>query len=470
MSDAEKGSRKKVLIASANPLFAKGLQKVYGEKWGSESVDFNLASSMEETLARLESWQPELVIVDYDDRAIHREAFLSHFISGDRPMQVMLVSLQASGEVVVYDRRTLTPAQAEDWLGAPARPVEDSAKPKSRSGTMKHFLIVGALVIASTVLISLLFFAVGLLPDQASTQAVTIDTLFNAHFVIIAFLFSLITVFMVYSAIVFRSKPGEKQEGSYFTGNTRLEVVWTLIPLVTVLGFSYWGAQNLAEIRQEASQPLNVRVVGYQWAWLFEYPDYGVTSTTLYLPVNKQALRSLTSRDVIHSFWVPEFRVKQDVLPGENLVKQLRVTPNKIGSYEVMCAELCGGAHAYMNSPVQVVSQAEFEAWLSEQVNATEADPAVRGQKWAEINCTSCHTLDGSKLVGPTWKGLYGSQVELEDGSVVTVDDAYLLESILDPNKLIHKGYPANVMPATYGDLLTDEQIQDILAFIQTVD
>lgn len=334
---------------------------------------------------------------------------------------------------------------------------------------MKHFLIAGALVIVSTVLISLLLGAVGLLPEQASVQAVTIDKLFQAHFVIIAFLFSLITVFVVYSIVVFRSKPGQKQEGSYFTGNTRLEVVWTLIPLITVVGFSYWGAQNLAETRKEAPQALNVRVTGYQWAWLFEYPDYGVTSTTLYLPVDQQVLLSMTSRDVIHSFWVPEFRVKQDVLPGENLVKQLRVTPNKIGSYTVMCAELCGGAHAYMNSAVEVVSKADFEAWLSEQVNAVEADPVARGQKWSEINCVSCHTLDGAKLVGPTWKGLYGSQVELEDGSTVTVDDAYLFKSILEPNIQVHKGFPANVMPATYGDLLTSAQIEDIVAFIQTV-
>jgi cytochrome c oxidase subunit II len=481
MSKTEKGSRKRVLIASANPLFAQGLQKLYGEKWGPEAVEFSLAGSMGETLTRLESWQPDLVIVDYDDRTIHREEFLSHFISGDRNMQVMLVSLQASGAVVVYDRRTLTPAQAEDWLSLPAQGAqgaqgapgaqspEISTTPIPRSGHMKHFFIVGALVIASTVLISLLFGLIGLLPDQASTQAVTIDRLFNAHFIIIAFLFSLITVFVVYSIVVFRSKPGQKQEGAYFKGSTGLEVVWTLIPLITVVGFSYWGAQNLAEVRREDPQALNVRVVGYQWAWLFEYPDYGVSSTTLYLPVDRQVLFSMTSRDVIHSFWVPEFRVKQDVLPGENLVKELRVTPNKIGTYQVMCAELCGGAHAYMTSPVMVVSQADFGQWLAEQVNTSEPDPAKRGEKWATANCISCHSLDGSKIVGPTWKGLFGSQVELEDGTTVTVDDAYLLQSILEPNEQIHKGYPANVMPPTYKDLLSEEQIQDILAFIQTV-
>ena len=110
---------KRVLIASANPLFAKGLEKIYGDRWGKDAVELRLANSMGETLSRLESWYPDLVIVDYDDRTIHREEFLSHFITGDQPMQVMLVSLQASGEVVVYDRRTLTPAQAEDRLDLP---------------------------------------------------------------------------------------------------------------------------------------------------------------------------------------------------------------------------------------------------------------------------------------------------------------------------------------------------------------
>ena len=473
MNDAQPKHTRRVLIASANPLFGKGLQKIYGDRWGKEAVEFELASSMAETLARLETWQPELVIVDYDDRTIHREEFLSFFITGDRPMQVVLVSLQANGAVVVYDRRTLTPAQAEDWLNLPWQP-EPISEPPSRSdsmkGSAKHLLIAGLLVPVSTALIYLLLTNIGILPEQASTQAVTIDRLFNAHFLMIALLFSMIVVFIVYSIFVFRSKPGEKQEGAYFKGNNRLEVIWTIIPLGTVIAFSFFGARNLAETRTADPQALNVTVTAFQWGWSFEYPDYGVTSRELHLPVDRQVLLSLTSRDVIHSFWVPEFRVKQDALPGANLVKQLRITPTKTGSYTVMCAELCGGAHAYMNSPVIVVSKADFESWITAQVNEVLTDPVARGQKWAETTgCIACHSLDGTRLVGPSWKGLYGETVELADGTAVTADDAYLEKSILEPNAQISKDFPANVMPATYNDLLTNDQVKDIIEFMKTV-
>ncbi len=373
MNVSEPKRPRRVLIASANPLFGKGLQKIYGEHWGKENVEFKMASSMAETFATLESWTPDLVFVDYDDRTIHREEFLSHFITGDSPMQVVLVSLQASGEVVVYDRRSLTPAQASDWLNLPWQ-TESKLVPSSRRGNMKgnakHFVIVGILVAVSTAVLYFLLTHIGLLPTEASAQAVTIDRLFDAHFFVIALLFSIIVVFLVYSLVVFRSRPGEKQEGAYFKGNNRLEIIWTVIPLGTVIAFSFIGARNLAETRQVDQQALNVKVTAFQWAWAFEYPDYGVTSRELYLPVDHQVLFSLTSRDVIHSFWVPEFRVKQDALPGENLVKQLRINPIKVGNYTVMCAELCGGAHAYMTAPVHVVSKADFDKWISEQVNA----------------------------------------------------------------------------------------------------
>lgn len=337
-------------------------------------------------------------------------------------------------------------------------------------GNVRHLVTAGLLVVVSTALLYFLMTSIGLLPEEASTQAATIDRLFNAHFFMISLLFSLIVVFVLYSVVVFRSKPGEKKEGAYFKGNNRLEVIWTIIPLGTVIAFSFFGARNLAETRQAEAQPLNVRVVGFQWGWSFEYTDYGVTARELHLPVDRQVLLSLTSRDVIHSFWVPEFRVKQDALPGENLVKQLRITPTKIGNYTLMCAELCGGAHAYMNSPVIVSSKADFDTWIGEQVSAVLTDPVERGKKWAETTgCLSCHSVDGSKLVGPSWQGLFGETVRFTDGTSATADEAYLRSAILEPNMQITEGYAANVMPATYQTLLTDDQINDIVEYIKTI-
>jgi cytochrome c oxidase subunit II len=454
MSDSTQNPLRRVLIASANPLFARGLQKMVLDRWTQRGAEVRIASSMEEAVAALDSWTPDLVIVDYDDvgrpGSIQRPVFLSHFIAGDRPMQVMLVSLRESGEVVVYDRRTLTPAQAEDWLDLPwplapqaseeqPAPVTPAAKAgaatadygirnQPRRDGMKHFGIVGVMTVIVAVLVYLLLTSGGgLFAEAASVQAGPADDMVNLQLGLIAFLFGLITSAITYSVIVFRAKPGDKSEGPYIKGSTRLEVLWTVLPLIVVIYLSFLGAQALGEIRREDPQAMQIKVTGFQWSWLFEYPDYGIQSNVLYMPVDKQAQLLLTSRDVIHSFWVPEFRVKQDALPGENLVKELRLTPNREGTYTMMCAELCGGAHATMNSEVRVVSQAEFDAWVAEQTSAAAADPATRGDRLARTNgCIGCHSLDGTMTVGPTWKGVYGSQIQLTDGSTVTSRPGYL--------------------------------------------
>lgn len=463
--------KRRVLIASANPLYGKGLEKLLAQKAAGAAYEIRIASTMAETLNMLEAWRPDLVIVDYDDQTIDRNQFLNQFIVGDRAMQVMLVSLKASGAAVVYDRRTLSPDQTQDWLQLPidSQPLQSRAH-SQRSEGMKHFIIVAVLVAISTVLVNLLLQSIGLLPVEASTQAAIIDRLFDTHFLVISFLFSLIVVFLVYSLIVFRRRKDGDQEGKFFKGSTRLEVLWTILPLGTVIYFSYLGSLSLAETRKVDPQALEVKVIGRQWSWTFEYPEFGIVSDTLQLPVNRQVLLKMTSEDVIHSFWVPEFRVKQDLLPGENLVKELRITPTIIGSYKVRCAELCGTLHAYMESPVVVVSDADFQAWVDEEVKLLNADPATRGERVSKQNgCLACHSVDGTRLVGPSWLGLYESQRELADGTTVVADDAYLLNSIIKPNAHVVAGYPPGVMPQSYVDSLSETQLSDIIAFIKTL-
>jgi cytochrome c oxidase subunit 2 len=192
-----------------------------------------------------------------------------------------------------------------------------------------------------------------------------------------------------------------------------------------------------------------------------------VVSDVLVLPVDKQVLLRLSAIDVIHSFWVPEFRVKQDAVPG--IETQLRINPNKIGAYTLMCAELCGRSHAYMTSTVNVTTQTEFDGWVNEQLTYVSDDPLVRGQAWVDrYGCEACHSLDGSPLVGPSFLGIYGRQEILEDDSTVTVDDAYLYESIREPSRRIVQGFP-NAMPVNVAESMTDEQIADILAFLKTL-
>jgi len=214
-----------------------------------------------------------------------------------------------------------------------------------------------------------------------------------------------------------------------------------------------------------------VKVTGLQWSWTFEYePVNGlaVVSDELHVPVGKQVLLRMTSNDVIHSFWVPEFRVKQDLVPGR--ITELRITPTLEGNYKVRCAELCGTSHYSMEKPVVVSSQEEFDAWMTEQLALAEEasqTPEGRGQALVAANgCAACHSINGSPGIGPTWFGLFGRTEELTDGSTVVVDDAYMHESISAPQAKIVAGFENQLMPA-YG--FTDEQIADIIAYIKTL-
>lgn len=333
---------------------------------------------------------------------------------------------------------------------------------------MRHFVIAGILVVVITVLVYVGLSVAGLMPVEASAQSIPIDRLWDLELMMISFLFALIVVPLVYSLIVFRRRKGDTTDAKHIEGNTKLEVTWTILPLFIVMAFAYLGAGNLAEIRTVDPEAMVVKVTGQQWSWSFEYPAYGVTSNEMHVPVGKQILLQMTSRDVIHSFWVPEFRPKQDLVPGR--ITELRVTPILVGNYKVRCAELCGTSHAYMEAPVIVSEKADFDSWMAEQVKLAEqaaATPEGRGQALVSANgCAACHSITGAAGIGPTWFGLAGSQVPLTNGTVVTADDAYIHESIKTPQAKIVKGFENQLMP-TYG--FPDDQIDDIVAYIKTL-
>ncbi len=344
---------------------------------------------------------------------------------------------------------------------------------------MVHFVIVGLLVLASTLGLGLLLTNAPILPLQASVQAITVDWLFNIHWWLIAFFFSLITVFILYSIFVFRRKRGERGDGKYVSHNDPLEIVWTVIPIGIVLILAVIGASTLADVERRDANALTVDVYASQWVWRFEYTAEvqteagetiltAVSSDTLVLPKDRQVLLRMQSADVIHSFWVPEFRIKQDVLPGgDEFVRELRITPNMEGLYKVRCAELCGQLHYAMVADVQVVAPAEFDAWLAENAGDCNLGDEQCGQRWATTyGCTACHSLTGESGVGPTWLGLFGHEVTLSDGSVVTADLEYLHTSIVDPNAQIVQGFQPGIMPQDFAVRLTEEQIQQIIAFI----
>jgi cytochrome c oxidase subunit 2 len=332
---------------------------------------------------------------------------------------------------------------------------------------MRHFLIVGVLVLIVAVATYAGLDAAGLLPTAASAQAVPIDWLWNYQVMAISFLFALIVVPLLYSLVVFRRKKGDTSDAEHIEGNTPLEITWTVIPLITVVVFAYMGAWSLRETRRVDPEAMVIKVHAQQFSWSFEYPE-GFVTDELHLPVGQQVLLKMDSKDVIHSFWVPEFRVKQDVVPGR--VTELRITPTLEGNYKVRCAELCGAAHYSMEKNVVVQEQEAFVAWTAKQVEAFAAaqTPEGQGELLVKSNgCTGCHTLTGATLVGPTWKGLFGSQVSLADGSTVTADEAFITESILNPSATIVAGFEgAAAMPAY---TFTEEELSYIIAYLMTL-
>lgn len=333
---------------------------------------------------------------------------------------------------------------------------------------MKQIMLLIFLVLIVSVLVYIGLDALELLPLKASAQAETIDWLFNLELGAISFLFALIVVPLVYSLVVYRRRAGDEGEGEHMEGSMKLEIIWTVIPLLMVIALAYIGAWSLGDALAVNPEAKVVEVTAFQWGWKFYYPEHKITTNELYLPLNEQTLFKMKSQDVIHSFWVPEFRVKQDIVPGQ--VTELRITPTELGNYTLRCAELCGTSHSYMNAPVVVVSDTEFQVWVDEQIALIPDDPgpnAERGEIIVNQNgCFACHSVDGSILVGPSWLGLYGSEEQLSDGSVVTVDDEYISESILEPNAKIVQGFPENSMPQY---TLSPEEIADIIEFMKTL-
>lgn len=348
----------------------------------------------------------------------------------------------------------------------------------------KHFAVVAVMVVVGTFLTYLILTAIYELPVAASAEATSIDALFDAHFFLISFLFALVIVFMLYSVVVFRRRPEDEEdaEGDHFHGHTGLEIAWTIIPLALVVFFGVWATQVLGEITERKDDEMVVHVIGRQWSWRFEYPEQDdLGSDELVLPVDRPVRLQMESDDVLHSFWVPEFRVKQDLVPGQ--VTEVRITPSQTGDYKVLCAEICGTGHSDMRAPVRVLSSADFDAWVQEQsVSVTQLEPAERGEEWySQFGCNACHSVDGTDqgMVGPTWQGLFGSERPLTSGETVTADEEYIRTAILNPNEQIVEGYAPNVMPGDFEEQFAavEEEydgevdvVAEIIAYIQSLE
>jgi cytochrome c oxidase subunit 2 len=302
--------------------------------------------------------------------------------------------------------------------------------------------------------------------EGASTFAAGVDRAFIIIFSISAFFIIAITVFMIWMVIRFNRK--KNQPAKQFTGNNTLEVIWTVIPLILVMIMFFYGERSFSKMRRVPADAMKITAIGRMWQWSFDYGN-GKISDTLVVPADQPVRIDLKSMDVNHGFFVPAFRIKEDVIPGYN--NYVWFSAFQIGEYDILCTAYCGLMHSGMVSKVKVVREPEFRAWL-DSLKATGNIPDPEGLVLLRnTGCIACHSLDGTRLVGPSFKGIYGkTHTVIEDGAEkqVEVNEDYLKTSVLEPNKQVVKGFSKGLMQS-YRSQLTDEQIARIAEYLKTI-
>lgn len=305
------------------------------------------------------------------------------------------------------------------------------------------------------------------MPTEGTKIATQVDNLY-AFLLLASFVSCVILIGgMVYFVWKYRRKTNNDKT-AYITHNTFLEFLWSFIPLVIFLGVFGWGWYIYHDMRSMPTDALEVHVFGKQWAWEFEYKSGVKTGNMIVVPVNKDVKLIMTSKDVIHSFYIPSFRIKQDVVPGRYTA--LWFNADKLGEFHVFCAEFCGTQHSGMLATLKVVPQAEYDAWLEEESQVGTLPLAKRGEKLFSVKaCASCHSVaDASIKVGPSLWKKFATSEHIEGEPDVTVDENYIRESILSPNAKIVKGFPKGVMPTFQGQL-SETELNALIEYIKTL-
>jgi cytochrome c oxidase subunit II len=313
----------------------------------------------------------------------------------------------------------------------------------------------------------------GLMPPQASTIASQVDLLYGFLLVVSAFFSLLIAVAVIYLSVRYRRR-SENDRTPHIHGSNVLELVWSVIPFGITMVMFFWGAHLFVEMKRPPDDALQVNVVGKQWMWKIQHLEGRREINELHVPIGRPVKLTLTSEDVIHSFYVPAFRMKQDAVPGRYATAWFEAT--KVGAYHLFCAEYCGTVHSGMIGTVYVMDPADYQAWLAGEgggsgvamaattggVSVASAGEGLFGQ----LGCVTCHKSEPGAL-GPSLVGVAGRTVTLENGGTTTADDDYLRESILNPQAKVVKGYTP-VMP-TFKGQVTEEQVLQLIAYIKSL-
>jgi cytochrome c oxidase subunit 2 len=322
-----------------------------------------------------------------------------------------------------------------------------------RKRSIIQMVLVGVAVGGALALVAVL---IPWLPSADSSEAHKVDDVYWFVTIICMAIFALVAGVSVYAIWKFRAAPDDEEDGSPIHGHTGLEVVWTAVPAALVTAISIYSGVVLVQVERIPAEHRVIEVTAQQFAWSFTYPESKVTSGQLALPINQPVELKLTAKDVIHSFWVPEWRMKKDAVPG--IETDVIVTPTKLGTFTVICTELCGLGHAAMRAQALVLTQAGFERWLNKEKEAAAAAGSAQGKTLFTQQCGTCHTLADAGTtaeVGPDLdKVLAGKNAD------------FIRKSIVDPNAEIAPGFQPNVMPGNFGESLSQQQLDSLVEYL----
>jgi cytochrome c oxidase subunit II len=328
-----------------------------------------------------------------------------------------------------------------------------------RRGAIVRISGIGIVV---AILVTLVAVLVPWLPTSASEEMDRIEFVYWFATVICIAIFSLVMAVIIYSVLTFRAPPEDEADGPSIHGHTGLEIAWTIVPAILVISIGVISAIVMSQNGNAGTNPLIVKVFAQQFSWRFEYPnDNNVKSYELVLPVDRSAKFDLQSADVIHSFWIPAMGQKQDLVPG--IHTSIVVTPTRVGTFSLVCAELCGLGHATMRAPVRVLSQEHFAAWVKDQQAGSSNAPAGAAV-FTSAGCSSCHTFTPAGSTGAVGPNLDN----VADAAKKAGEDpaAYVKESITDPNKVIASGFAPDVMPGSFGKSLSAKEIDALVTYL----
>ena len=321
-------------------------------------------------------------------------------------------------------------------------------------------LVVVALVAAAVA--GAVGYFISWLPEPSSREAGRIDFVFWFVTIICIGIFALVAAVIVYAVFKFRQRPDDEEDGPPVHGHTGLEIAWTAIPAVLVTAISVVSAVALGQNEKE-NQPLRIKVIAQQFAWTFEYTDFkGLSSPTLNLPKDRQVKLTMEARDVIHSFWVPEFGQKQDAVPGLN--PELLITPTRLGTFPVVCTELCGLGHAIMRTNAVVMTKPKFAAWVRSRRKALAGPPGEAGLAvFRAQGCGSCHTLSAAGTRSTTGPNL--DQLPQQARRANKPLEAFVRESIVSPAAYLEPGY-SDIMPHNYEEQIPPDQLRSLVQYL----